>query len=290
MIEECFGDDRGKGFSLVELLIVLSVVAALIAVIAPIGTNTLRKSAAVSVARDLKMLSNAFSNKIYLDGDLPESIDELGRNVDSTSFGAAWKENEDGEYIYFVFTNREVDFESVSEILTDSRQGVPIEIDDYVFLGNGLQEDSLNSEVIYYSLFGPDSAVPLTEFGSSFEEISNGLIQLIQEFFENRGNYPRDWSDYRYDDLGLNKASWIPSINGVVYKPSGRLLRVIPDSDHKFIFNFLDSSDKLELTSSFNWDLIFNIGDYSSDTGHWYLNSIEGRKIDISTLKIVKVE
>ncbi len=290
MREDCFGHDRRNGFSLVELLIVLSVIVALIAVIAPIGTNALRRSAAVSVARDLKTLSNALSNKIYLDGDLPESINELGRNIDSTSFGAAWKKNDYGEYSYFVFTNRKVDFESVSEILADSKQGVPFGIDDYAFLEDGLEENSLDSEVIYYSLLGPDSVAPLTEFGSSFEDISNGLIQLIMEFFENRGSYPRDWADYRYDDLGLNKASWTLPINGVVYKPSGRLLRVIPDSDHKFIFNFLDSPDEFELTSRLNWDLVFNIGDDSSDTGCWYLNSIERRKVDISTLRIVKVE
>ena len=290
MREDCFGHDRRNGFSLVELLIVLSVIAALIAVIAPIGTNALRRSAAVSVARDLKTLSNALSNKIYLDGDLPELINELGKNIDSTSFGAAWKKNDHGEYSYFVFTNRKVDFESVAEILADSKQGVPFGIDDYAFLEDGLEENSLDSEVIYYSLLGPDSVAPLTEFGSSFEDISNGLIQLIMEFFENRGSYPRDWADYRYDDLGLNKASWTPPINGVVYKPSGRLLRVIPDSDHKFIFNFLDSPDEFELTSRLNWDLVFNIGDDSSDTGCWYLNSIERRKVDISTLRIVKVE
>jgi len=290
MREEYSRHYRRRGFSLVELLIVLSVVAALIAVIAPIGTNVLRRSAAVSAARDLKTLSNALSNRIYLDGELPDSIKELGRNIDSTSFGAAWKQNEDGEYSYFVFTNREVDFESVSEILTDSRQGVPFGIDDYAFLEDGLGEDSLDTEVIYYSLLGPDSVAPLTEFGSSFEEISSGLIQLIMDFFENRGSYPRDWADYRYDDLGLDKASWTPPVDGVIYKPSGRLLRVIPDSDHKFIFNFLDSSDKFELTSSYNWDLIFNVGDDSSDTGYWYLNSIEGRKVDISTLEIVKAE
>ena len=290
MREEYSRHYRRRGFSLVELLIVLSVVAALIAVIAPIGTNVLRRSAAVSAARDLKTLSNALSNRIYLDGELPDSINELGRNIDSTSFGAAWKQNEDGEYSYFVFTNREVDFESVSEILTDSRQGVPFGIDDYAFLEDGLGEDSLDTEVIYYSLLGPDSMAPLTEFGSSFEEISSGLIQLIMDFFEDRGSYPRDWADYRYDDLGLNKASWTPPVDGVIYKPSGRLLRVIPDSDHKFIFNFLDSPDEFELTSRLNWDLVFNIGDDSSDTGCWYLNSIERRKVDISTLRIVKVE
>ena len=290
MREECFRDHRGKGFSLVELLIVLAVIAALIAVVTPIGIKAMRKSAAVAVARDLKTLSQAFANKIYLDGELPQTISELGRNVDSSLFGAAWKIGEDGEYNYFVFTNREADFETVSGVLVDSRQGIPFGVDDYAFLDNGLGKESMNSRTLYYNLLGAESIAPLTPFGSTFAEISSGFVNLIKGFFEKNGRYPRDWGEHRYKDLGLNEASWTRSINGVVYKPSGRLLRVIPDSEHKFIFNFLDSSDKFELTSRYNWDLIFNIGDDSSDTGHWYLNSIKERKVDISTLKIVKIE
>ena len=290
MREECFRDDRGKGFSLVELLIVLAVIAALIAVVTPIGIKAMRKSAAVAVARDLKTLSQAFANKIYLDGELPQTISELGRNVDPSLFGAAWKIGEDGEYNYFVFTNREADFETVSGVLVDSRQGIPFGVDDYAFLDNGLGKESMNSRTLYYNLLGAESIAPLTPFGSTFAEISSGFVNLIKGFFEKNGRYPRDWGEHRYKDLGLNEASWTRSINGVVYKPSGRLLRVIPDSEHKFIFNFLDSSDKFELTSRYNWDLIFNIGDDSSDTGHWYLNSIKERKVDISTLKIVKIE
>ena len=290
MREECFRDHRGKGFSLVELLIVLAVIAALIAVVTPIGIKAMRKSAAVAVARDLKTLSQSFANKIYLDGELPQTINELGRNVDSSLFGAAWKIGEDGEYNYFVFTNREADFETVSGVLVDSRQGIPFGVDDYAFLDNGLGKESMNSRTLYYNLLGAESIAPLTPFGSTFAEISSGFVNLIKGFFEKNGRYPRDWGEHRYKDLGLNEASWTRSINGVVYKPSGRLLRVIPDSEHKFIFNFLDSSDKFELTSRYNWDLIFNIGDDSSDTGHWYLNSIKERKVDISTLKIVKIE
>ncbi|PNE23349.1 N-terminal cleavage protein [Mesotoga sp. Brook.08.YT.4.2.5.1] len=290
MREECFRDHRGKGFSLVELLIVLAVIAALIAVVTPIGIKAMRKSAAVAVARDLKTLSQSFANKIYLDGELPQTISELGRNVDSSLFGAAWKIGEDGEYNYFVFTNREADFETVSGVLVDSRQGIPFGVDDYAFLDNGLGKESMNSRTLYYNLLGAESIAPLTPFGSTFAEISSGFVNLIKGFFEKNGRYPRDWGEHRYKDLGLNEASWTRSINGVVYKPSGRLLRVIPDSEHKFIFNFLDSSDKFELTSRYNWDLIFNIGDDSSDTGHWYLNSIKERKVDISTLKIVKIE
>ena len=119
-------------------------------------------------------------------------------------------------------------------------------------------------------------------------------MNLIKGFFEKNGRYPRDWKDeatgvdYRFEDLSLNASFWASSFEGIVYKPAGRLLRIMPDEDHKFIFNFLDSSDKFELTSSFNWDLIFNIGNTSADIGYWYLNSIQERKVDITTLQIVK--
>jgi len=294
MREECFRDDRGKGFSLVELLIVLAVIAALIAVVTPIGMNAMRKSAAVAVARDLKTLSQAFANKIYLDGELPQTINELGRNVDPSLFGAAWKIGEDGEYNYFVFTNREADFETVSGVLVDSRQGIPFGVDDYAFLDNGLGKESMNSRTLYYKLLGAETVAPLTPFGSTFAEISIGFVNLIKGFFEKNGRYPRDWKDkatgvdYRFEDLSLNASFWASSFEGIVYKPAGRLLRIMPDEDHKFIFNFLDSSDKFELTSSFNWDLILNIGNTSADIGYWYLKSIQGRKVDITTLQIVK--
>lgn len=287
---------RRRGFSLIEMLIVLAVLAGLIAVIAPIGVNTLRKSHAVSVAKDLKTLSSVFSSKIYLGGELPEVIGELGRNVDGRSFGAAWKKNDDGQYNYFVFTNRSVDFETVSGVLIDSRQGIPFGIDDFTFLDGGLGRESLDSETIYYSLVGENSVAPLTEFGSTFDEISEGLKTLIQEFFVNHGRYPRDWIDgksgidYRFEDLSLDASFWANSaFGGVVYKPAGKVLRVSPDNGYKFVFNFLGSSEKGELTERLNWDLIYNIGNDSADTDCWYFHSLEGRKIDISTLEIVKI-
>ena len=91
MRREIFGIDRRNGFSLVELLIVLAVIAALIAVVTPIGINAMRKSQAVSVAKDLMTLSKAFAGKIYLDGELPQTINELGRNVSKNpKYGIAW--------------------------------------------------------------------------------------------------------------------------------------------------------------------------------------------------------
>ncbi len=59
---------RKKGFSLVELLIVLAVMAALIATITPVALNAIQKSKATQVAQNLKTLASAFENKAYVDG------------------------------------------------------------------------------------------------------------------------------------------------------------------------------------------------------------------------------
>ncbi len=70
-----------NGFSLVELLIVLAVVAMLISVITPLGINAIRKSRAIAISKDLKALSKTFVNKIYLDNEVPRELKELGRDV-----------------------------------------------------------------------------------------------------------------------------------------------------------------------------------------------------------------
>ncbi|WP_290667422.1 type II secretion system protein, partial [Kosmotoga sp.] len=51
-----------KGFSLVELLIVLAVIAVLISILSITALNTIRKAKAVAVAQNLKTLSMGFEN------------------------------------------------------------------------------------------------------------------------------------------------------------------------------------------------------------------------------------
>ncbi len=60
--------NRKRGFSLVELLIVLAVIAALIATITPVALNAIRKSKATQVAQNLKTLASSIENKAYVDG------------------------------------------------------------------------------------------------------------------------------------------------------------------------------------------------------------------------------
>ncbi|PNS40054.1 type II secretion system protein [Mesotoga sp. B105.6.4] len=283
MIREIFGIDRRNGFSLVELLIVLAVIAALIAVVTPIGINAMRKSAAVAVARDLKTLSQAFANKIYLDGELPQTISELGRNVDSSLFGAAWKIGEDGQYNYFVFTNREADFETVSGVLVDSRQGIPFGVDDYAFLDNGLGKESMNSRTLYYNLLGAESIAPLTPFGSTFAEISSGLIDLLIS-----AKNPRTWSPYQYTDLGLNQEDWEnKAYEHIVYKPVGNRLQISPETGYKLTVKLLYEDSYVTISNT--EALMYNIRDDNADKYFWYYKRIaEGKKVDISTIRVYK--
>ncbi|OAA29709.1 hypothetical protein AT15_01320 [Kosmotoga arenicorallina S304] len=89
---------RKEGFSLVELLIVLAVMAALIATITPVALNAIRKAKATQVAQNLKTLASALENAAYVNG-IDESnnyvknssgsaltLTDLGRDIDSAKY------------------------------------------------------------------------------------------------------------------------------------------------------------------------------------------------------------
>ncbi len=59
---------RGKeGFTLVELLIVLAVIAALLATITPVAMNAVRKARATRVAGDLRNVKSAFEQCVAVE-------------------------------------------------------------------------------------------------------------------------------------------------------------------------------------------------------------------------------
>ena len=75
--------NRKKGFSLVELLIVLAVMAALIATITPVALNAIKKSKATQVAQNLKTLASALENAAYVNG-----IDTTTGNIKNATGGS----------------------------------------------------------------------------------------------------------------------------------------------------------------------------------------------------------
>ena len=66
-----------KGFTLVELLIVLAVIAALMAVAPPMALNAVRQAKASQVAQNLRNIMTAIENYVNTEQDFPDDIDEL---------------------------------------------------------------------------------------------------------------------------------------------------------------------------------------------------------------------
>ncbi|OAA31026.1 N-terminal cleavage protein [Kosmotoga arenicorallina S304] len=138
---------RKKGFSLVEMLIVLAVMATLIATITPVAMNAIRKAKAVQVAFNLKVLTAGMENKILLDSEVPENIKVIGRDIDATSYGVAYSAS-GGHYAIVAFTTSEVHFDSVNETLKDATDTSSVIPADALYLPGGLQ-DASNAKVFY---------------------------------------------------------------------------------------------------------------------------------------------
>ncbi|MFO7880949.1 MAG: type II secretion system protein [Kosmotogaceae bacterium] len=114
---------RNKGFSLVELLIVLSVMAALIAVMIPIGMNAIRKAKAVKVARNLKILAETTQNIIMINGmseiDNTEKIYDYVKNITEDYKIRIFDTGSGNIYVCSLYTETDVSTKLVCEILPD---------------------------------------------------------------------------------------------------------------------------------------------------------------------------
>jgi len=70
-------DFTKKGFTLVELLIVLAVIAALMSVATPTALNAVKTAKASQVAQNLRNIMTAIENYVNTEQGFPENIDEL---------------------------------------------------------------------------------------------------------------------------------------------------------------------------------------------------------------------
>ena len=128
---------RKKGFSLVELLIVLAVMAALIATITPVALNAIKKAKATQVAQNLKTLASAFENKVYVDNNATTDVTALARDVDSNEYSIDYDlSSTSGQYSVTVVYNGTVDADKVIEILPDAEEasnGVKYHFEFYAY-------------------------------------------------------------------------------------------------------------------------------------------------------------
>ena len=138
---------RKEGFSLVELLIVLAVMAALIATITPVALNAIRKAKATQVAQNLKTLASAFENAVYVNGEAPDSLSSLARDIDTSNYGLGYTESS-GTYTVVVFTKEEVTLSQVTAVLAGAANTTTVSLGTSDFLNNGL--DSFDGGQVFY--------------------------------------------------------------------------------------------------------------------------------------------
>ncbi len=128
--------NRKKGFSLVELLIVLAVMAALIATITPVALNAIKKSKATQVGQNMKTLSSAFENALYVNDEVP-SFTDLGRDIDKAKYDVVYTTS-NGVYTVAVLTSDPVDEEALKGVLKDAAKGDYTKISGMTSTGNTL--------------------------------------------------------------------------------------------------------------------------------------------------------
>jgi general secretion pathway protein G len=142
---------RKEGFSLVELMIVLAVIAALISTITPIAMNAVRKAEALQVAMNFRVLALSMESSLILNRSVPDNINELGRDIDTDNYGIAYDEDK-GTYKIAVFTTDNVHFDTLHENLTAATNTTDVIPDGANYIPGGLQEDTGATALYYFEL------------------------------------------------------------------------------------------------------------------------------------------
>ncbi len=140
---------RKEGFSLVELMIVLAVIAALISTITPVAMNAVRKAEALKVAMNFRVLALTTESRLILDKSVPDNIRELGRDIDTDNYGIAYH-NDEGTYKIAIFTTDEVHFDTLHENLKTATNTTDVIPDEATYVPGGLGEDSISEVTALY--------------------------------------------------------------------------------------------------------------------------------------------
>ncbi len=110
-----------KGFSLVELLIVLTIFATLTAVLIPLSLNILSKSKATQVAENIIQIRNCLIDKISLDGKIENNtvLTDLFRDVNNDYYVYYYIEN-GIFYGYIQYEKKDFNLERLKELLPEA--------------------------------------------------------------------------------------------------------------------------------------------------------------------------
>lgn len=131
---------------------------------------------------------------------------------------------------------------------------------------------------------GQSVVTPLTPLGSTFAEISDGMIQRLEAFYAANNHYARTFGDFVYTDIGLNPADWQNPISHIKYSPGGNRFSIRPEAGYQFTVTNKVTGNTMIMKDSYSWYLTYNLADKT-----WYYHTfLPENAIDITTLQVVK--
>ena len=131
--------------------------------------------------------------------------------------------------------------------------------------------------------FAGSAEAPRTTLGSRPTEIAGNFIDLMQQYYDEHGRWPRSWGNYRYADLGLDPQVWGQPIDGLVYNPSGKRFGIGNALGDNYQVYVTDSNGN-ERHLYDGYSVWYNFADHQ-----WYYHdSGDNIPVDINTLRVVE--
>lgn len=120
--------------------------------------------------------------------------------------------------------------------------------------------------------------------GTAFPSVSNNLIERLEKYQKQNGQYAASEGARRFEDIGLDPVFWEGrNFNGIVYDPKGETLEVRPAEEYTFFVNQTSGETRI-LSYNLRWSLIYNLKDKK-----WYFGQIMPEEtVNIKTLRVKK--
>lgn len=231
---------RDEGFTLVELMTVVLILGVLVMIAVPAFVNSRRAAAETACLANRAVVSKADFSYYLQSGTWSPGI---------ASLVGSW----------------------IKSTPTCPESGV------YTWIDEPTAEQPLRTLGCSVHYFPVKSLTPL---GSTFSEISRGMIERMLAYYAKNGRWPSSRPPASYTDLGLTAADWAKAVEHLNYTPGGTKVSVTPEKG--YVITVVDVKGKTRTLKAGEQDIF-----YDAKTAKWYYKEVnKGNVVDIATIQV----